>query len=53
MPAQFESANTPVVGEPNMMNGDTTPYNINDEIVISGFSGEYLLIINHIYIYDL
>lgn len=41
MPAQFESANTPVVGEPTMMNGDTTPYNINDEIVISGFSGRY------------
>ncbi|OAD52584.1 Fatty acid synthase [Eufriesea mexicana] len=41
MPAQFESANSPIVREPTMMNGNTTPYNVNDEIVISGFSGRF------------
>lgn len=42
MPAQFESANSPIVREPTMMNGNTTPYNVNDEIVISGFSGNFI-----------
>ena len=39
MPAQFESTNTPIVREPTIMNGNTNAYNLNDEIVISGFSG--------------
>ncbi|XP_043251796.1 fatty acid synthase isoform X1 [Colletes gigas] len=40
MPAQFESANSPIVREPTMMNGNA-PYTLNDEIVISGFSGRF------------
>ncbi|XP_076763351.1 fatty acid synthase 1 [Xylocopa sonorina] len=41
MPAQFESANSPIVREPTMMNGDSIRNNVNDEIVISGFSGRF------------
>ncbi|KOC60060.1 Fatty acid synthase [Habropoda laboriosa] len=40
MPAQFESANSPITREPSMVNGNTT-YAVNDEIVISGFSGRF------------
>ncbi|XP_053996082.1 fatty acid synthase [Hylaeus anthracinus] len=40
MPAQFESANSPVARERNIMNG-TAPYSVDDEIVISGFSGRF------------
>ncbi|CAK9827746.1 Fatty acid synthase [Anthophora retusa] len=40
MPAQFESANSPIAREPSMMNGGTL-YSANDEIVISGFSGRF------------
>lgn len=43
MPAQFESANSPIVREPTMMNG-TTPYTLNDDVVISGFSGKKVLL---------
>lgn len=39
MPAQFESANTPIVREPTMLNSNTNAYDVNNEIVISGFSG--------------
>ncbi|KOX73549.1 Fatty acid synthase [Melipona quadrifasciata] len=41
MPAQFESTNTPIAREPTIMNGNTNAYNLNDEIVISGFSGRF------------
>ncbi|XP_031841485.2 fatty acid synthase 1 [Nomia melanderi] len=39
MPAQFESANSPIAREPAMINGNT-PY-FKDDIVISGFSGRF------------
>nr|XP_033193891.1 fatty acid synthase [Bombus vancouverensis nearcticus] len=41
MPAQFESANTPIVREPAMLNSNTNAYDVNNEIVISGFSGRF------------
>lgn len=37
MPAQFESVNSPIVREPTIING--SPYSLDDDIVISGFSG--------------
>ncbi|XP_012150604.1 fatty acid synthase 1 [Megachile rotundata] len=40
MPAQFESANSPITREPTMMNGDS-PYTTDDDIVISGISGRF------------
>lgn len=40
MPAQFESVNSPMSTEPNMMNGDS-PYITGEDIVISGFSGRF------------
>ncbi|XP_003423914.1 fatty acid synthase [Nasonia vitripennis] len=37
MPARFDSMNSPLVREPVVSNG--TPYIIDDDVVISGFSG--------------
>lgn len=41
MPARFESVNSPVVREPVVTNGGA--YTIDDEIVITGFSGIHIL----------
>nr|XP_034178573.1 fatty acid synthase [Osmia lignaria]XP_034178581.1 fatty acid synthase [Osmia lignaria] len=40
MPAQFESANSPITREPTMMNGDS-PYSTGEDVVITGFSGRF------------
>ena len=39
MPARFDSINSPLVREPVVSNG--APYIIDDDIVITGFSGMY------------
>lgn len=39
MPARFESVNAPIVRDSIIPNG--TAYSIDDDIVITGFSGNY------------
>ena len=43
MPARFESMNTPIARDPIILNG--TPYLLDDDIVITGFSGNYKFVI--------
>ena len=43
MPARFDSMNSPLVREPVVSNGAS--YIIDDDVVISGFSGWYFIVI--------